>query len=147
MNLTHDPADIIRYLLIDLSSATLPTANGTWPAYSANEPDTPDNCITVYNTTGNIQARLNQTGAQVEKFGVQIRVRGATHPIGFAKGKTIENKMDTEVYRDVVTIASSQYLVHAVSRSGTLIFAGKDASSSKRFIFTLNILVDVRQLS
>lgn len=147
MNLTHDAADIIRHLIVDLGSGTLPTDGGDWPVYTANEPDTPDNCITTYNTTGTLQGRINQTGSHVEKYGVQIRVRGVNHAVGFAKGATIENKMDTEVYRDVVTIASSQYLVHAVSKSGTLIFAGKDSSSSKRFIFTLNLLVDVRQLS
>lgn len=146
MNLSHDPADIIRYLLIDLGSGTLPTDNGAWPVYTANEPDLPDNCITTFNTTGSVQGRLQMNGLFVEKPGVQVRVRGISHQIGFAKGKTIEFKLDTEVYRDVVNIGANQYLVHAVTRSANLIFAGKDATSSKRFIFTLNLLVNLSQL-
>ena len=147
MNLTHDPADIIRYLLISKSLGTLPTANGYWPVYTAVEQESPDNMITTYNTTGKVQGRLQKTGAYVEKPGIQVRVRAATHQLGYAKGKTIESTLDTDVYQDTVTIGGSVYEVHAVSRSANLIFAGRDSSSSKRFIFTLNLTATIRQLS
>ena len=147
MNLTHDPADIIRYLLISKSLGTEPIANGAWPIFTAIENDSPDNAITIYNTTGKVQGRLQGTGAYVEKPGIQIRVRGATHLLGYARGKSIESTLDTGVYQDTVTIGGSVYEVHAVSRSGNLIFAGRDSSSSKRFIFTLNVTSTIRQLS
>lgn len=146
MNLTHDPADIIRYLLISLGLGTLPTSNGSWPVFSAIEQDSPDNAITTYNTTGKLEGRIQKTGAYVEKPGIQIRVRGTTHAVGYAKGKTIENALDKEVYQSDVTIGGSVYEVHAVSRSGNLIFAGRDSSSSNRFIFTLNVTATIRQL-
>lgn len=147
MNLTHDPADIIRYLLISKSLGTLPTARGDWPVFTAIEENAPDNAITTYNTTGKVQGRIQKTGEYVEKPGIQIRVRASTHQLGYAKGKTIESTLDTDVYQDQVTIGGSVYEVHAVSRSSNLIFAGRDSSSSKRFIFTLNLTATLRQLS
>ena len=148
MNLTHDPADILRYLLIDGSQGANPIPTGSnWPIYSAVELDSPDNVITTYNTTGKVQGRIQHSGQFVEKPGVMIRIRAATHQVGYAKGKSIEAFLDTGVYKDIVTIGGSVYEVHAISRSGNLIFAGRDSSSSKRFLFTHNVTVTLRQLS
>lgn len=146
MNLTHDPADIVRYLLIAIGHGTLPTASGSWPINVMNEPDTPDDCITVYNTTGKVQGRIQKTGEFVEKPGIQVRIRAANYSTGYTKGKQIETSLDTDVLQDTVTIGSSQYRVHALSRTANLVWLGKDVTSSKRQVFTLNYTVTLWSL-
>ena len=56
-SLAHLPEDIVRYLLIDLSVGTLPSDVDDWPIYATQEPDKPDNVITVYGTEGNKHGR------------------------------------------------------------------------------------------
>jgi hypothetical protein len=147
MNLTHDPADIIRHLIIALGSGTLPSENGSWPVFSINEPDTPDNCITVYNTQGSNEGRIMFDGQFVDNPGIQVRVRGVSHAVSYAKAKTIEFKLDTEVYNDTIIIDSSTYLIQSIGRTGMLLPLGKDSPSSKRYVFTLNSIAQIRQIS
>lgn len=146
MNLTHDPADILRYTLIGASQGTLPTTNGSWPIYTSQEPNTPDNCITTYNTQGQLQGRIQKSGLYVEKPGIQIRIRATDHTTGHSKAKSIEAALDA-VYDDNVTISSNSYEVHAVHRTASIAYLGKDSPSSNRHLFTLNVTVTIRQLT
>lgn len=150
-NLFHSPADIIRTLLIDLGMATAPSAGGDWPAYVAQEPDTPDSVITVYDTAGTTGGRLQTSGETVEQHGFQVRVRDANHFEGYEKARAIAVALDESVANAVVSVGddvgtgSDTYIVYAVTRKGGIISLGKESPASKRSIFTINAVVALRQ--
>lgn len=153
--LTHSPADVLRRVLIALGLGTDPDAEplGLWPIYAAAQPDTPDNVITLYDTVSVLQGRAMVTGEVMEQHGVQVRVRAATHDLGYQKARAVVVAMDESVYQESVTLddpgvgtAASSYLVHAVSRRGGILALGKELPASKRSLFTVNALVSVREV-
>jgi len=143
-SLTHAPENIIRYLLIDLGVGTLPSAAGGWPVFDYQEPDIPDDCITVYGTGRKLRSRSQIDGAVVERYTFQIRVRSANPTDGSVKVRAIAIALDTSVYQDTVVISTSQYLIQAVSRSSGPLSLGK-TRGSKRNLFTINADASLRQ--
>jgi len=143
--LNHSPADIVRYLLIDLSQGTLPSDSDSWPIHVAREPDTPDSVITVFDTSGRLDGRAQVSGEMLEHYGIQVRVRDTNPVEGFAKAQDIAIALDQTAYQDTITINSDTYLVHAVSRTGGILGLGKETPTSKRNLFTINAVVELRQ--
>ena len=109
------------------------------------EPDRPDNCITVYNTTPNEHGRVMHDGQMQRHHGIQVRVRSTTHPVGWAKAKAIATALAKDVFEALVTISGSTYLVWAVCQRGNIAVLGKDKNSSRR-LFTVNATLHVRAL-
>lgn len=145
--LNHSPADIVRRLLVDLGLGSYPAIPaGSWPVYASEEPQTPDNTITVFDTTGKRQGRMMIDGAVEEHHGFQIRIRSADDRTGATKARTIADTIDKNVYRRWVTVDSTRYQVHSLDRSGDVISlgrersegGGKDKKPSQRRIFTIN---------
>ncbi len=151
-SLSHSQADIIAQLLIDLAFGTDPTIDGTWPIYVTEEPDNPDNVITVYDTVGTSDGRTQFDGEQQIHHGVQVRVRSTTHHPGYDKANDIAVGLDETILRDTVGVASvfgtgtAQYFVDSVSRKGDVISLGRESPNSKRTIFTINATVALREV-
>lgn len=145
--LTHSPADIVRYLLIAHGQGTLPVAGSaaSWQIWADGEPSTPDSSVTVYNTSGTLDGRSQINGEMFEHYGVQIRVRSVRPDTGWTKIKQIVSVVDEQIYRDTVVIASSEYLVQTITRKGGVLALGKETSVSKRNLFTVNAVVSLRQ--
>lgn len=144
-SLTHSQADILRYLIIDLGYATMPEDGAAWPVYSHRLPDAPDSCLCVFDTTGLKHGRAQLTGEVQEHPGVQIKTRSANGSLGRNKAHEIMIALDA-VLRKQVSIGSSAYLVHSISRGGDVVPLGEEPSS-KRKLFTLNVTASLRQLS
>jgi hypothetical protein len=163
--LLHSPAEIVRNLLVArgwaYGSSTTDWAKGpdgktvkyssspskAWPAFFAGEPDTPDSCITVYDTTGNRQGRL-QHGEMQENQGIQVRVRSASQGAGYVKAQQLAIHLDENVlYANEVAIGSSLYAIYSINRSGNVLDIGKEGQLSNRRVFTINATVRVRQLA
>jgi len=144
-SLTHSPAQIISQLLIDLALGTAPADNGTYPVYTAIEPDSPDNVITVTDQVGRISGRQQVTGQVSEHHGAQIRVRNQEHKAGFTKARAVLIELDETVVLNTVSIDSSTYTVYAISRTTDVLAIGKETPTSKRDIFTINVVVALRQ--
>lgn len=142
--LQHSAADIVGQLLVDLG---LGTRAGSWPVKVGSEPDKPDNVITTYVGPGVNNGRNQVDGVVSQLRGVQVRVRGSSHPTGFAKAETIAATLDQSVYDREVNVDGVRYLVRSLSRKGDLLSIGADAPGSERHLFTLNYLVDVKQKS
>lgn len=142
--LEHSPADVVRYLMRDLGLGVLPSSGGPWPVFVGNEPDNPDNCLTLYDTAPTLGGRIQATGEYVEKHGIQIRLRAKNHVDGYQKSREITEALDTLAYRDTVTINGASYLVHALHRTSGIIEVGFDSPVSKRLLFTVNYLVTLR---
>lgn len=143
--LPHSPADVLRTLLVQLGLGGDPAALPLppWPVYVASEPGEPDQVLTCYDTAGRDLGRVMATGERVEMHGTQIRVRAGTHAEGWAKAHAVARALDEGVYDEPVTVGGVAYLVHSVSRTGTVFSAGRDAPASARRIFTVNVLVDL----
>ena len=142
-SLTHSPADIVRYALIDASLGTLPSDSGSWPVYVNREPDSPDSCITVYDTTGVIAA-MGMDGTAHEHHGVQIRIRAARFETGFTKARALAIGLDSTIKLASITISSSVYLVWAITRVGDVLPIGREGSSDRE-LFTINATATLRQ--
>lgn len=139
--LSHSPAAIVRKMLVDLGLGNAHTSL-TWPVFVSAEPDMPDNAITVYDTAGRDHGRVMQ-GERQGMRGVQVRVR-ATHPaIGYAKADAVAMALDG-VYQRAVSVDGAAYQVHAITRTGDISALGKEAPDSRRSLFTLNALINVR---
>lgn len=143
--LENSPAHIIARLLVELGLATLATDNGLWPVYVTNEPSTPDNCITIFNTTGKDGGRSMIDGALLGHSGFQVRVRSHNHSTGWTKADAIQRDLAENVYDETVHVGDKNYLVHCVSNIGDVMDLGTD-SSSKRVLFTINAITVINQL-
>ena len=150
--LTHSPADIVRYTLIQLGYGSLPEDNLSWPISVGVEPDTPDNVVTIYDTSGLHQGRTQIDGRVQERYGFQVRVRAVDHPQAHQKINSIMIALDQQVYDEFINIDDSQYLVKTVSRVTTPLSIGQQAASAggrttvtKREVFTINGTVKLEQ--
>lgn len=152
MATNHSPADILRYLLIDLDYGVLPTgqtvSSDTWLIFADLEPDRPDNCITVYNTN-NIQFGRSQIdGSIFEHEGFQIRIRSATSVIGYRKSAALVEALDNIIYFNTVTIGEDTYCIRSTRRIGDINALGKDTPTpTQRSVYTINGTIVLKQLT
>lgn len=143
----HSPADIVRHALIGLGLGTDPADGAAWPIFCGDEPDVPDSAITVYDTEGRLFGCLQVTGEMSEHHGVQIRVRGATHPLAAAKAFLIAATVDSrDAYREVVTLGGTDYCVHAINRASGPIGLGRQSPETNRTLFVINATAWVVEL-
>lgn len=149
--LNHSPAEIIRQLIIDLSLGTMPTDRDDWPVSVDAEPDSPDNCITITDTTGHDDGQHQPTGELREHYGIQIRIRAVTHPVGWVKTNTLRKTLSENVYLQGVSVQRSgetatYYTVHALGGFSSVLRMGKDIRTSKRRLFSLNLIAAIEQV-
>jgi len=150
MQLDQSPAYVLRQLMVDLILGSHPD-EGTpvldWNIYVSQSPGTGDNVITVFDTTGIIDNRVQTNGEVDEHYGIMIQVRAEGHTVGYAKANEIQNTLDVYLYREPVYLDTGEiYEVHAVSRKGTINTLGKEQGTDRN-LFTLNYLVALKQLS
>src|SRR5687768_852739 len=89
---SHSPAEVVAQMLIDLGEGSDPASDGAWPCgYSSEPADLPDNRITVYDTTGADFGGSMIDGELWGTFGIQVRVRAATHGVGWTKLQGIQD--------------------------------------------------------
>ena len=143
--LTHSPADVLRRVLIALAQGTDPSDNGAWPIYASREPNLPDNAITVYDTQGRDDGRRQTDGERMEHFGFQVRTRAIDFPTGYTKARAVAVVMDKNIYDEAVTLDSTNYLLHSVSRTTDVLYIGDDPAS-RRALFTVNGVLTVKQV-
>ena len=148
--LTHSPGDVVRWLMVSLGLGADPTVTpyGSWPVFQAVEPsglNVPDNCLTVYDTAGRDGGREQVQGERSEHHGIQVRVRSATHNVGYTKARALAVAFDQTVYQNNVTISSQRYLVHCLTRTSDVLYIGFEAPTSKRTIFTINAVAALWQ--
>ena len=142
--LLHSPAYIFRQLMINYGLAT---ASGDWPVTADTELNLPDNALVVTNTEGERWGRIQVTGEQPEHFGVQVKIRSSLPQVGWTKANLIAVAMDQQLSYQSVTIDSSVYAVGAITRKSSVLSIGREAGASKRFLFTVNAVFVVEQMS
>jgi hypothetical protein len=142
MGPTNDStAKILRQLLIDLNQGV--DTVGPWPVKAGLVPDSPDDIITTYGTSGLVKGRSMPDGEYQDYPGWQIAVRGTDHETAGNKIDSIKIALDEEVASNVVHVGPNRYIIQNVSRSGTPMYAGKEPNT-RRFLFTLNGTMTIR---
>src|SRR4051812_5836239 len=86
--LSHSPAKIVRQLLIN-SEVARQVPLVPWPVYALSEPESPDDVLTVFNTSGVDHGRLMPTGERSQHEGIQVRVRAASEEEGYIKSMEV----------------------------------------------------------
>ncbi len=148
--MTNSPAEVIQWLLIALGQGTIPTDAGAWPCHATNEPSQPDDCLTVYDTTGQSDGRSMIDGALWQHFGFQVRVRSKDHRLGWVKADAIRDALSLSTYHRSVSIPgdsggpTATYHVWSVNKIGVILPLGTDQGRSKRSLFTLNAIAALR---
>ena len=132
------PAAIIRELLIDQDLAE---ESGDWRAFISFLPDQPNNAICVYDTAGTPDGRMMGTGERIQHLGIQIRVRGENYSVTWDKVEAIVEALDAAGGSVVAFDSAEAYLVHNVSRTGTVMPLGVEEQGSRRLHnFTINAI-------
>lgn len=144
--LAHSPADVTRRVLIQLGLGVAPTQTASWGIYATQEPPTPDNVITIYNTAGRDHGRVMVGGQRQKHYGIQVRVRAKKNETGFAKAQAIAIAMDEAAYDEYANLDDQGYVLHCFANVGDVIDVGYESPTSKRNLFTINALVALRQL-
>lgn len=151
MALDHSAADVLRYLMGTLGLGVNPEVGSVdgsedWIITVSQMPDSPDRRITIYDTTGITDNRNHIDGTLDEHKGVMIQARCSDRTEGQAKAEEIQEVLDQDVYEETVSIGLNTYVVHSVSRRGTINYLGKEPNTS-RVLFTLNCILSLKQTS
>jgi len=139
-------ADIVRQLLVDLGVG-VDSTTADWSVFVNREPDTPDQAITVYDTAGITEGRLQVSGEVPEQHSFQVRVRSSHYPDGYDKIEAIATALDQTVYGNTITLTeeygtgTQDFTIHAATKRGTVIPLGVDESNSSRYLFTVNYTI------
>ncbi len=142
------PSDLVRYLLIQLGLGSLPTnPPNSWPIYRGEEPSTPDNCITVYDTAGRDSGDSQVDGEKFEYVGIQVRIRSASYNVGYVKAEAIAKSMDEDIQNDNIAVGGRVYTLHSLMRSTQVLPIGTESPTSTRLLFTVNGLLSATRVS
>ncbi len=141
----YSAADILIELLVQAGTLARVTAGqpvAEWPGYAAEEPDKPDNCVTLYDTDAGDNYREGISLKVGGPAGIQVRVRGTTHRVAYSKAQEV-NDVLAQVVRRGVSIGTKYYLVTGCTDFGNLIPLGKDSPTSSRSIVVFNLYAGV----
>jgi hypothetical protein len=148
--LLHSAAQVVQQLLVDLGLGNLPVTTPTqpeWPVHHNNEPGSPNNVMTVTDTTP-VEGRRDSFGNREIRRGVQIMVRGGTHSQGFPRAEAVADALDSLVHPRSVTVTyvapAQQYCVSGVKVVGRVLRLGKVGNESREK-YSINVLIKVRR--
>lgn len=137
------PTIVISNLLVANGHGIFAALGEAWGIFISEQPEIPDNCITVYDNTGANLGKGTNSEAYIRP-GIQIRVRSKTYSEGTAKLSRMNAFFDTvfrsPIYKDEAIIG---YLQN-VSRLQDYLPLGRD--QLRRYMFSCNyVLTLVRE--
>lgn len=154
-DMLHSGAEVYQQLLIDLNLGSAPSEGSStdtnWPVYATTLPDTPDSLIACYDSAPKGLGRENPGRETVEHYGVQILVRGMTHPLGQRKARVVANALDSVLNTivgipDRPLVSGATYIIKSANRAG-VIYLGADKSKSNRKLFTINLTSSIHRIT
>lgn len=126
------PADLVAELVItNLGLMTDPALGGSWPLFVGHEPDSPNNCGTVYDVTGDLEVGLMSGGLAVMHHGVEIKLRGVDTEATWIRLNTIMSNLNT-IQNEIVVFGGLNYVINALTRVSTIQSLGKESFNTKR---------------
>jgi len=146
--LDASPAVILRQYIKDvITLLQLPSGDAIWPAYIGSMPDggsSPDNCICLYDVPGVKDGRL-MDGPSIDHFGVQLKVRALDYQTGWTHIIDICSGLDAIVNYEQ-EYDSAYYCIANVSKVGSVMALGNEEETKRRFLFTANFLITLKQV-
>ena len=147
--LQASPASVMAYYIInELEKMTDPSDEDDWLLYTSHLPDNKDvetEAGAIYDTAGTSDIR-SMTGENYEHPGIQIRIRSRNYETGYVKIEDIANALDAVVWDDV-EIGALEYRIYNVSRTSPIVSLGVESGTARRFHFTINFLLTIRELT
>lgn len=140
------PATILAEALIQSGLVSRPSSAAApiWPVFVSHMPDTPDNAVCVYDTSGNRDGRIMRTGENIDKPGWQIRVRATGYPLAYNKILSLSRYVGT-VRNLGVVINGETYTIYSVTKTGTPLSLGQEPDVKRRDAVTLNGIITYRE--
>ena len=146
--LESSPAKIMAYYIINnLAEMSEVNSGDAWPLYPTFLPDGSNvavECGSVLDTAPDIDSRL-MIGSYVQRFGIQLRIRGRDYEVARAKIESIASSLD-EVWNEQLVIGSDTFHIQNVSRSSSIVPLGWEPESTRRVNFVINLLVGLKKL-
>lgn len=131
------PASVLAQALYDHYQIE---ENEQWPFYIGTQPDTPESCVTFFDTNPIVNKKSVDVGDTFTRPGVQIRIRGVDYSLAWRKIEDIRLWCDT-IYRLPVRIEEENFTIHNISQSSGVINLGR--TEDKLFEFSLNVLMTI----
>jgi Bacteriophage minor capsid protein len=110
----------------------------TWPFYVGTQPDTPEECITFFDSTPIVNKKSVDTGFTLIRPGVQLRARGIEYMATWRKLEQIRLWCD-DVAGMTVTLAGEDFVIVNVSQQSGIINIGR--TEDRLYEFTLNVVM------
>ncbi len=142
--LPHSPANIVQKLLIANGIGVAVGGTTPWQVFINSEPSSPDNVLTVYDTSGLGQGRIQWTGEAKEMYGFQVRIRAAKATDAWLKSSQVKAALE-DILNQALAISPNTYLVKSIASIGNVINIGKEPNAPGRSLFTVNALLVVNQ--
>ena len=143
------PAKILAtYIINELVEMTDPSDKDNWPLYISHLPDGSNvktNAGAVYDTTG-VNDMRSMTGEWPQHPGIQLRIRSDNYETGYKKIEDIAHLLD-EVANNTIKIDDLEYKIQNVSRTSSIVSLGVESGTRRRFGFTVNFLLSLRELT
>lgn len=149
--LNHTPDQVLRQLLIDLGVGVMGGKQGDWPIFCTEEPETPDECITLYWGAGQLDGLFQINGETQEHYGIQVRVRGKGYQSAYDKVKSVMLELEQHVMMTTVTVplvdavAAGTYVAECCTRASGPLYLGTERDNAERDVFTINYLATITQ--
>lgn len=154
--LLHTPADVLSRVLIGRGYLAAPAAGTTpWQAYVGGWPDgAPDRVVTLQDTAGIDQGRSQGTGETFQKYGVQVLLRSDRQDAGALKALGLRRQLAEDVgslgYETIAIpaqtgVGAATYQLTGVSGIGQVLPLGKESPTSRRSMFSMNLLLSIRR--
>jgi len=140
----NSPAAILANYVEEMEIAEYPALNAVWSIFRGAMPDHPDNVVCFLDTTPVKDGRWMRTGEAERHYGVSVLVRSVNHTGGYAVcvrlGRVLDRLCNTEIIVDTKT-----YIVHNVSRVGSIGILGQEPGTKRRNLFSMNFLVSLTE--
>ena len=137
------PSSIIASVIVQiLEEMSHPLDGDVWPLYISSMPDGDDvenDCGSIYDSPGVIDARLMREGEIVEHFGIQIKIRSKDYEIGYRKIRGLVLDLDA-LKNEIITLDDNTYTVENLARIGTIGYLGIEKESKRRYLFSANFI-------
>lgn len=158
IHLYHAPGEVVRALLIQLGVGSDGITYLDWPIFIDEEPDKPDNCITIEEIQGKLDGVHQPTGETIEHYGFHISIRCVRTTTGTASQipgyRIARNKVDQvcvqlsqNVAQLILTLDNIQYLISGCLQLSSADPLGKARNNSGRYRFTVDYQITIVQLT
>jgi hypothetical protein len=137
------PAQTIASLLVVEGLASRQADGTDWPVQVGEEPDAPDNTLTVYDT-GFDQDGRGLRGERTQWPTIQVRVRSEDYPIGWEKGVEIQALFDA-INRASVSVGTEIWNIEAIHISNPLMPIGEQEQGLRK-LFVLNAALNLTKV-